>query len=106
MKFKNKRKSETLTTNAIILYCEIKTSTYFKINMTSVFSKSSYTNRETDKSDTFLLAFCSLSLERTKGAEVTQLYYQHLWDLEKLFVLHVLRLCIFQAGKLGLHLQT
>ena len=70
------------------------------------FSKSSYTNRETDKSDTFLLAFCSLSLEGTKGAEVTQLYYQHLWDLQKLFVLHVLRLCIFQAGQLGLHLQA
>ena len=67
---------------------------------------SSYTNRETNKSYTFLFAFCSLSLEGTKGAEVTQLYYQHLWDLQKLFVLHVLRLCIFQAGQLGLHMQA
>ena len=40
------------------------------------FSKSSYTNRETDKSDTFLLAFCSLSLEGTKEGEVIQLDYQ------------------------------
>ena len=37
LKFENKRKSETLTTNAIFLYCETKTSTYIKINMTSVF---------------------------------------------------------------------
>ena len=95
MKFKNKRKSETLTTDDIILYCETKD-----------FLKSSYTNREIDKSDTFLLVFCSLSLEGTKGAEVTQLSYQHLWDLEKLFVLHLLRLCTFQAGQLGLHLQA
>ena len=73
---------------------------------TKDYSKSSYTNREINKSDTVLLVLCSLSLEGTKGAEVTQLDYQHLWDLEKLFVLHVLRLCIFQAGQLGLHLQT
>ena len=70
------------------------------------FSKSSYTNRETDKSDTFLLAFRSLSSEGTKGAEVTQLYYQHLWDLEKLFVLHVLRLCIFSCGPIGVTLAN
>ena len=78
LKFKNKRKSETLTTNDIILYCETKD-----------FLKSSYTNREIDKSDTFLLVFCSLSLEGTKGAEIKQLNYQHLWDLEKLLVLHI-----------------
>ena len=95
MKFENKRKSETLTIDDIMLNCETKD-----------FSKSSYTNREIDKSNTLLLVFCSLSLEGTKGTEVTQLDYQHLWDLEKLFVLHVLRLCIFQAGQLGLHLQT
>ena len=65
------------------------------------FSKSSYTNRETDKSDTFLLAFCSLSLEGTKRAKVTQLDYQHLWDLEKLFVLHVLLFCIFSGWPIG-----
>ena len=32
LKFANKRKLETLTTNDTILYCEIKTSTYFKKN--------------------------------------------------------------------------
>ena len=108
LKFKNKRKSETLTTNDIILSYIVKPKLHHTSKYTGLlcFSKSSYTNRETDKSDTFLLAFCSLSLEGTKGAEVTQLYYQHLWDLQKLFVLHVLRLCIFQAGQLGLHLQT
>ena len=90
LKFENIRKSETLTIDDIMLNCETKD-----------FSKSSYTNREIDKSNTLLLVFCSLSLEGTKGAEVTQLYYQHLWDLQKLFVLHVLRLCIFQAGQLG-----
>ena len=73
-----------MTTDDIILYCETKD-----------FSKSSYTNREIDKSDTFLLVFCSLSLEGTKGAEVTQLSYQHLWNLEKLFELQVLLVCIF-----------
>ena len=67
------------------------------------FSKSSYTNRETDKSDTILLAFCSLSLEGTKEGEVIQLDYQHVyvWDLEKLFVLHVLLFCIFSGGPIG-----
>ena len=80
---------------------------YYSNNFeTKDFFMSSYTNREINKSNTFLLVFCSLSLEGTKGTEVTQLDYQHLWDLEKLFVLHVLRLCIFQAGQLGLHLQT
>ena len=90
MKFKNKRKSETLTTDDIILYCETKD-----------FLKSSYTNREIDKSDTFLLVFCSLSLEGTKEGEVIQLDYQHVyvWDLEKLFVLHVF--CIFSGGPIG-----
>ena len=84
-----------MTIDDILLNCETKD-----------FSKSSYTNREINKNNIFLLIFCSLPLEGAKGAEDTQLYYQHLWDLEKLFVLHVLRLCIFQAGQLGLHLQT
>ena len=97
LKFENKRKSETLTIDDIMLNCE-----------TTDFSKSSYTNREIDKSNTLLLVFCSLSLEGTKEGEVIQLDYQHVyvWDLEKLFVLHVLRLCIFQAGQLRLHSQT
>ena len=76
LKFENIRKSETLTIYDIMLNCETKD-----------FSKSSYTNREIDKSNTLLLVFCSLSLEGTKRAKVTQLDYQHLWDLEKLFVL-------------------
>ena len=67
----------------IMLNCETKD-----------FLKSSYTNREINKSNTFLLVFCSLSLEGTKGAKVTQLGYQHLWDPEKLFVLHILRIRI------------
>ena len=80
---------------------------YYSNNFdTKDFFMSSYTNREINKSITFLLVFLSLSLEGTKGTEVTQLDYQHLWDLEKLFVLHLLRLCTFQAGQLGLHLQT
>ena len=65
------------------------------------FSKSSYTNRETDKSDKFLIAFCSLSLEGTKGTEVTQLDYQHLWDLEKLFVLQVVFFAFFWWANSG-----
>ena len=36
-------------------------------------------NREI-KGSTFLLVFCSLSLEGKQRAEVTQLDYQHLWD--------------------------
>ena len=83
LKLKNKRKTETLTIGGTMLNCETKN-----------FSKSSYTNREINKSDTFQLVFCCRSLEGTKGAEVTQLYYQHLLDLEKLFVLHVLRLSL------------
>ena len=94
-KFENIRKSETLTIDDIMLNCETKD-----------FSKSSYTNREIDKSNSFLFVFCSLPLEGTNGAEVTQLDCQHLCDLEKLLVSHVLRLCIFQAGQLGLHLQA
>ena len=49
--------------------------------------------------------FCSLSSKGTKGAEVTQPDYQHLLDLEKLFVLHVLFFVFFLAGQLGLYLQ-
>ena len=90
LKFENIRKSETLTIDDIMLNCETKD-----------FSKSSYTNREIDKSNTLLLVFCSLSLEGTKRAKVTQLDYQHLWDLEKLFVLHVLLFCIFSGGPIG-----
>ena len=52
----------------------------------------------------FFILFPPL-LEGTKGAEVTQPDYQHLLDLEKLFVLHVLLFCIF-SGQCGLHLQT
>ena len=74
------------------------------------FSKSSYTNRETDKSDTFLLAFCSLSLEGTKGTEVTQLDYQHLWDLEKTACIACIAVLyfsyFFKAGQCGLYLET
>ena len=67
------------------------------------FSKLSYTNREIDKSNKLLLVFCSLSLEGTKEGEVIQLDYQHVyvWDLEKLFVLHVLLFCIFLAADWG-----
>ena len=67
------------------------------------FSKLSYTNREIDKSNKLLLVFCSLSLEGTKEGEVIQLDYQHVyvWDLEKLFVLHVLLFCIFSGGPIG-----
>ena len=67
------------------------------------FSKLSYTNREIDKSNKLLLIFCSLSLEGTKEGEVIQLDYQHVyvWDLEKLFVLHVLLFCIFSGGPIG-----
>ena len=32
--------------------------------------------------------FCSLSSKGTKGAEVTQLDFQHYWDLEELLVPH------------------
>ena len=42
LKFKNKRKSEILTIDDIMLNCETKD-----------YSKSSYTNREINKSDTF-----------------------------------------------------
>ena len=65
LKFKNKRKSEALTIDASMLNCETKD-----------FWKTSYTNREINKSNTFLLVFCSLSLEGTKGTEVTQLDYR------------------------------
>ena len=75
---KKKLKKLTLTIDDTMLNCEAKD-----------FSKSSYTNREINKDNIFLLIFCSLPLEGTKGAEGTQVYYQHLWDLEKLFVLHV-----------------
>ena len=74
----------------LMFYCETKD-----------FLKSSYTNREINKSNAFSLVFCSLSLEGTKRAKVTQLDYQHLWDLEKLFVLHVLLFCIFSGGPIG-----
>ena len=64
---------------------------YYSNNFeTKDFFMSSYTNREINKSNTFLLVFCSLSLEGTKGTEVTQLDYQHLWDL---FVLQVVLFC-------------
>ena len=59
---KNKRKPETLTIDGTMLNCETKD-----------FSKSSYTNREINKNNIFLLIFCSLPLEGTKGAEGTQL---------------------------------
>ena len=59
LKFENIRKSETLTIDDIMLNCETKD-----------FSKSSYTNREIDKSNTLLLVFCSLSLEGTKGQKL------------------------------------
>ena len=84
-----------MTTDGTMLNCETKD-----------FSTSSYTNRGINKKYIILLIFCSLPLKGKKGAEGTQLYYQYLWDLEKLFVLRVFRLCIFfQAGP-GLHLQT
>ena len=67
--FKNKRKSETLTLDDIMLNDEIK---FFSKIWTS-----NHLNRKI-KSNTFLLVFLSLSLEGTKGAEVTQLDYQHL----------------------------
>ena len=51
--------------------------------------------------EVIILVFCSLSLEGTKRAKVTQLDYQHLWDLEKLFVLHVLLFCTFSCGPIG-----
>ena len=65
--------------------------------------KNEYTNREIVKSNKLLLVFCSLSLEGTKEGEVIQLDYQHVyvWDLEKLFVLHVLLFCIFSGGPIG-----
>ena len=69
------------------------------------FSKSSYTNRETDKSDTFLLAFCSLSLEGTKGAEVTQLYYNIYGIHKNCLYCRYCGLAFFLAGQFGLHLQ-
>ena len=90
LKLKNKQKSETLILDDIMLNCETKD-----------FSKSSYTNREIDKSNTLLLVFCSLSLEGTKKAKVTQLDYQHLWDLEKLFVLQVVFFAFFWWANLG-----
>ena len=81
---KKKLKKLTLTIDDTMLNCETKD-----------FSKSSYTNREINKNYISLFIFCSLPLEGTKGAEGTQVYNQHLWDLEKLFVLNVFRLCIF-----------
>ena len=84
-----------MTIDDIVLNCETKD-----------FSKSSYTNREIDKSNTPLLVFCSLSLEGTKGAEVNQPDYQHLWDLEKLFVLHVLLFCILSGGPIGVTFEN
>ena len=60
--------------------------------------------------DTFLLVFCSLSLEGTKGAEVTQLDYQHLWDLEKTACIACIAVLyfsyFFKAGQCGLYLET
>ena len=93
LKFENIRKSETLTIDDIMLNCETK----------DFPSYISYTNREIDKSNKLLLVFCSLSLEGTKEGEVIQLDYQHVyvWDLEKLFVLHVLLFCIFSGGPIG-----
>ena len=67
LKLKNKRKTETLTIDGTMLNCETKD-----------FSKSSYTNREINKNYISLFIFCSLPLEGTKGAEVTQLDYKHL----------------------------
>ena len=96
MKFENTRKSETLTIDDIMLNCETK----------DFPSYISYTNREIDKSNTLLLVFCSLSLEGTKRAKVSQLDYQYLWDLEKLFYCMYCYFAFFLAGQLGLYLQT
>ena len=81
---------------------------YYVILRNQRFSKLSYTNREIDKSNKLLLVFCSLSLEGTKEGEVIQLDYQHVyvWDLEKLFVLHVLLFCILSGGPIGVTFEN
>ena len=68
LKFKNKRKSEALTIDDIMLNCETKD-----------FSKSSYTNREINKSDTF----CTLSIDYVASichlkSKLCNLYTTHL----------------------------
>ena len=59
MKFENKRKSETLTIDDIILNCETKD-----------FTKSSYTNKKIDKSNTLLLVSVLYPKKEQKGQKL------------------------------------